>query len=403
MSMLRDPTCRLVLLAAAVLAGCSAGKDGAPAPAAEPTLQIRPAKEGGGAPPGAERAFLQPSGTVQEIPEAHTVYRDYRLRPGDFLEVIYHVRHQRADAYRIKIQDVITVRFPFHPELNQTEQVQSDGALHLEIVGSIPVFDRTIGDVREELVRRYSRYLRDPELTVSFKQSNVKIAELKQAIQTAPRGQSRLVPIAPDGRISLPFIADVQAAGQRIGELHRDLNRAYQDAGLSELEVTVNLQTIAPVRVYVLGEVRRAGLLPGRTGTPAAAGRVSLLQALAQAGGPLPPRAELSRVMLIRRKDLPRPQAAIVNVRQLLENRTRTAGANAPGDRPVVADDAAHRFDIWLQDGDVVYVPTTEIARRADYIEYVWTRGIRAVGGFSSQAYVGYTAGENVDWLGGSP
>ena len=64
-----------------------------------------------------------------------------------------------------------------------------------------------------------------------------------------------------------------------------------------------------------------------------------------------------------------------------------------------VADSSKHRYDIWLEDGDIVYVPTTDIAKRADYIEYVWTRGIRAVGGFSSN----YTVNENVDWLRPNP
>jgi len=54
---------------------------------------------------------------------------------------------------------------------------------------------------------------------------------------------------------------DTLAGGKSIGELHRDLNAAYRDIGLDELEVTVNLQTIAPVRVYVLGEVRIPGAL----------------------------------------------------------------------------------------------------------------------------------------------
>ena len=72
---------------------------------------------------------------MQEVPVAHVVRRDYRLREGDFLEIIYHVRHRRAESYNIKIQDVIVIRFPFNPNLSQTEQVQSDGTLRLDLVG----------------------------------------------------------------------------------------------------------------------------------------------------------------------------------------------------------------------------------------------------------------------------
>ncbi len=337
--------------------------------------------------------FLQKQWEQQEIPVARIYKRDYRLRAGDFLEIIYHVRHKRTETYQIKIQDVIVIRFPFNKSLNQVETVQSDGTLHVDLLEKpLYVFDRTINDVHKELVEKYSTFVKDPILTVSFKESNVKIRELKDAIKTAPRGQSRLVPIAPDGNISLPFVVDVPAAGKTVSELHRSLNRAYLDAGLGELEVTIDLQTIAPIRVFVLGEVRRPGVQLDRTGTTAGAGRVTLLQAIAQAGSYDPKRAELSKVMLIRRNNISRPQAAIINIYQLLENRRKASG------EPVVADSGNHRFDIWLEDGDIVYVPTNAIAKRADYIEYVWTRGIRAVGGFSSSA--SYTATDVVDWLG---
>jgi len=344
---------------------------------------------------GLPQEFLQADYPPQEPVQAEVVRRDYRLREGDSLEIIYHVRHRRAESYKIKIQDVIVIRFPFHPNLSQTEQVQSDGTLRLDLVGEVYVFDRTIGDVQQELDRRYGAFLKDPVMTVSFKQSNVKIAELKEAIKTAPRGQSRLVPIAPDGTISLPFIGHTRAAGLTIGELHRELNQGYRDIGMEELEVTVNIESFAPSKIYVLGEVRIPGVQLNRTGLVTAGGDITLLQAIAQAGGYIPARSELSKVMLVRRHYLDRPQIAIINVHQLLENRSRSAELG------IVADESMYRYDLYLEDGDLVYVPTNAIAKRADYIEYVWTRGIRAVGGFTSSA--SYTVSDAVDWVGPNP
>jgi len=358
------------LLVGAVVAagsgGCQAGPDrGAAAPAPPPEM-------------------LRDRWAPAEVPVAHLVRRDYRIREGDQLEIIYHVRHLRNPEYRIKIQDVIVVRFPFKPKLDQVERVQSDGKLYLDLLEPIPVVGRTIAQLRAELTRRYSRYLKDPEITVSFKESNVKISELKRAIITAPRGQSRLVPVTPDGTISLPFVVTLRAAGKTVEQLHQDVNAAYADLGLEELEVTVNIQTVSPFTVYVLGEVRRPGALKTTQ-------EVSLLQAIAQAGSYRPGRAELSKVLLVRRRHLPRPEAAIVNVFQLLANRNRADHGR------IVPNMDKYRYDIWLEDGDVVYVPTTEIAKRADYIEYVWTRGIRAVGGFGSSATVGYTFSNDLD------
>ena len=95
--------------ATALLAGGCGSK-----PAPQPTLP---------------QEFYQPAKAVQEVPVAHILRRDYRLREGDQLEIIYHVRHQKTNSYRIQLQDVIEIRFPFHAQLNQTAQVQSDGTL----------------------------------------------------------------------------------------------------------------------------------------------------------------------------------------------------------------------------------------------------------------------------------
>lgn len=342
--------------------------------------------------------FLKRKWEPQEVPAAHIVRRDYRLREGDSLEIIYHVRHKKEKSYEIKIQDKLFLRFPFNPELNQVEEVQSDGMVYLDLVGPVSVLGMTIGTtngvkgVREALAEEYSRFIKDPVLTVSFKESNVRITKLIEAIRTAPRGMSRLVPITPDGTISLPFIVTVKAAGLTVEELHKRLNDAYESVDLSELEVTVNVQNVSTMRVYVLGEVRIPGALQDRTGRITSAGDITILQALAQSGSYIPARAELSKVALIRRRNLPRPEIAIINIYQLVENRSKR------GDEPIIADSSKQRYDIWLEDGDIIYVPTSDIAKRADYINYVWTRGIRAVGGFTSQA--SYSAVDTVDWLG---
>jgi len=130
--------------------------------------------------PALPQEFLQVSWEPQEVPVAHIVRRDYRLREGDFLEIIYHVKHAIAEAYRMKIEDVVVVRFPFNPSLNQTEQVQSDGKLYLDLIGPVRAIGKTIDELQRELYSAYSKYLKEPTLTVSFKESNVKITELKK-------------------------------------------------------------------------------------------------------------------------------------------------------------------------------------------------------------------------------
>lgn len=88
---------------------------------------------------------------------------------------------------------------------------------------------------------------------------------------------SRVVPVRPDGRISLPLINDVQAAGlspQQLAGAVSDKLKKY----LNEPQVTVIVTTINSQRVFVVGEVLRAGAFPMLPG-------MTVLQALSSAGG----------------------------------------------------------------------------------------------------------------------
>ena len=88
---------------------------------------------------------------------------------------------------------------------------------------------------------------------------------------------SRSVPVRPDGKISLPLVNDVQAAGLTPQQLANQIS-----AGLTKFmtnpQVTVIVSQINSQRIYVMGQVARVGayqLIPGMT----------VLQALSDAGG----------------------------------------------------------------------------------------------------------------------
>jgi polysaccharide export outer membrane protein len=343
--------------------------------------------------------FLQDQWPQPKSVQSRVVRRDYRIRPADQIEVIYHVKTTAEEKYKIKIRDIISLRFPHNPQLDQQDvEVQSDGMLYLDLVGPVYALDKTIIEVKEDLEEKYSRYLKDPVFTVKFRDSKREIADLQEAITTSPRGQSRLVPVAPDGHVALPLIGTVQAGGRTINELYDVINEKYNDIGMTTLETTVNLQTISPLRVYVLGEVGRPGQVLDDNGTPNGSTHMTLLQAISRAGSFLPARAELSKVLLIRKKNVGKPTAAVVNVRQLLTHSLKTT------EKGLVPDMSVYRHDVWLQDGDIIFVPTKAIAERADYIEYVWTRGIYGVFPISFSAVLwDYGTTDAVDWLGPNP
>ena len=341
--------------------------------------------------------FLRKEWPQGEGVASRVVRRAYRIRINDKLEIIYNVRTKRdPDDYKLQVRDVINIGFPFDPKLNISGLgVQSDGTVQLNLIGTLNVEGKTVTQLTHELIEKYAKYIKNPQITVTFKESNRDIADLREAITTAPRGQSRLVPVAPDGMIALPLIGSVEAAGTTVDQVYDLVNKRYHDLGIKELSVTVNLEYISPLQVYVLGEVWRPGLVFSTLGAAQNVTELSLLQALAQAGSYIPKRAELSRVLLLRKRTVRQPNAAIINVLQLLENHSMGE------DMAVVTNSSKFRYDVWLEDGDIIYVPTTQLAKRTDYIEYVWTRGIYAIVPLTFS--INYAASDAVDWLGPNP
>lgn len=88
---------------------------------------------------------------------------------------------------------------------------------------------------------------------------------------------SRAVPVRPDGKISLPLLNDVQAAGFTPTQLTGIITEGLKKY-ITSPQVTVSVTEINSRRIYVTGEVTRPGafpLLPNMT----------VLQALSSASG----------------------------------------------------------------------------------------------------------------------
>jgi polysaccharide export outer membrane protein len=88
---------------------------------------------------------------------------------------------------------------------------------------------------------------------------------------------SRTVPVRPDGKISLPLLNDVQAAGLTPAQLAAQVTDSLKKY-VTNPQVTVIVTVINSQRVYILGEVTRPGAFPLLPG-------MSVLQALSSAGG----------------------------------------------------------------------------------------------------------------------
>jgi polysaccharide export outer membrane protein len=105
---------------------------------------------------------------------------------------------------------------------------------------------------------------------------------------------SRTVPVRPDGKISLPLINDVQAAGLTSMQLAASITATLQKY-IPQPQVTVVVTEIKSRRVYVLGEINNRGpieMIPNMT----------VLEALALAGG-LDQFANQKRIYILRKEN----------------------------------------------------------------------------------------------------
>ncbi len=105
---------------------------------------------------------------------------------------------------------------------------------------------------------------------------------------------SSSVPVRPDGRISLPLLGDVEAAGRTPAQLGQDITVKLKKY-IDDPHVTVVVTAINSRRVFLLGEINHPGainLSPDMT----------VLQAISAAGGPTA-YANTKKIAILRKEE----------------------------------------------------------------------------------------------------
>lgn len=88
---------------------------------------------------------------------------------------------------------------------------------------------------------------------------------------------SRTVPVRPDGKISLPLLGELDAQGKTAPQLAQEIQKKLTPY-VENPKVTVIVREVNAPRFSVMGEVQKPG-------TYALRGDVTVLEALAEAGG----------------------------------------------------------------------------------------------------------------------
>jgi polysaccharide export outer membrane protein len=138
---------------------------------------------------------------------------------------------------------------------------------------------------------------------------------------------SRQVVVLPDGTINFPIVGRFSAGGETVAQLKVEMEKKLRHY-IPEPELTIIVQQVNSMVVYVIGKVNRPGHIPLNR-------NISILQALAMAGG-LNIFANPRNISIVRKN--------------------RKGTLIIPFDYKAVTEDNQMEENIQLQRGDVVVV-----------------------------------------------
>lgn len=165
--------------------------------------------------------------------------------------------------YLLQVNDVLDVKFDNQPQFNDSVIVRPDGKISLALIKSVSAEGKTPEQLEVELVKKYSKFLKNPELTVIVRQFT---------------GDKYYI----DGKPKRPGLRNIEG-------------------------LTVIVRSIAQRQVYVAGEVARPGFMPYQY-------PMTAMQAIMSAGGHLKT-GMLHQVIILRKLNAREPMAMMLNLK----------------------------------------------------------------------------------------
>jgi polysaccharide export outer membrane protein len=245
--------------------------------------------------------------------------------------------------YRIGSRDLLEITVFNLPELNQTVRVSEDGSITLSLLGKVEVAGLTAQDLEKKLAGLLDQqYTKNARVTVFIKEFQ-KVAVLgavgRPGMYELVGPTTILQIISQAGGLTSQAMNEVYVLRQGKDASKTRIIIDLEDLAKGNHELDILLQpkdeVIVPIdqlrNVFVYGEVRNPGTISFLQSK-----KITLLQAIAQAGGPTE-WAKKSRVVIKRKdKKTGKEMKIPVNLKKLISGKTS---------------------DIMLEEGDVVIVP----------------------------------------------
>jgi lipopolysaccharide/colanic/teichoic acid biosynthesis glycosyltransferase/protein involved in polysaccharide export with SLBB domain len=255
-------------------------------------------------------------------------------------------------VYRLGPGDRVFINVFGEPNLDAIRvQVAGSGDVQLPILGRVEINDLSLNEVQELLEHEYGKHFIDPWVVVQLDESLSRPVYLLGAFNKAGVIQmerpTSLIQALSEGE-GLTESAYVRGArlirGGQIAavDIHGLLNsgRMNQNVWLQP-EDTIFVPGIQDLRIYMLGAVIHPGAKPVTNGP------LTLAQAMADAGGPLPAQANLKHIRVIRARSPVAGELYVIDYTRIITGES---------------------FDMPLEPGDIVYVPPNGIGSWNDVV-----------------------------------
>ncbi|SOC57474.1 polysaccharide export outer membrane protein [Chromohalobacter canadensis] len=232
--------------------------------------------------------------TEDAVPESMPGY-DYMIGRGDVLSVV--------------VYDHPELTIPAGSERSAEESgnvVHSDGTIFYPYIGQIDVAGRTVRDVRGEIQRRLEGYIAQPQVDVKVAAFNAQKTYVTGQVETPGAQPITNVPLTVLDALS--SVGGLTQGGDwhdvvltRDGEeIHVSVYDMLVDGNLEQNLVlqdgdVLHVPVVGNQQVYVMGEVNTP------TSVPMPSARLSLTNALSEAGGIKENSADASGIFVIRR------------------------------------------------------------------------------------------------------
>jgi polysaccharide export outer membrane protein len=154
---------------------------------------------------------------------------------------------------------------------------------------------------------------------------------------------TRVVTVDGDGTFDFPLIGRVKALGLTARAIEQEVTTRLKNGFLVDPQVTIEVEAYRSQVVYVTGQVRTPGAVP-------LTGVMSVMEALARAGSPLP---DAGPYILINRRHASAPDAVLPAPEKVQMEELQSGRAQ----------------QIALRDGDTIFVPKAETFFVTGYVK----------------------------------